>query len=154
VFHFVIPGEPVPAGRPRAYINKALGRAGVHMPGKSSAWQATAAMLMRSEWGGRAPISAAVRAHLQFVSSRPKALLRKSSPEGRIWRTSRGDIDNLIKAALDAAVDAGVLLDDALVVSVQAEKLHVRKQEGACVALWLELQHAAPVEDLTMAGAR
>ena len=67
MFHFVIPGEPVPAGRPRAYINKALGRAGVHMPGKSSAWQATAAMLMRSEWGGRAPISAAVRAHLQFA---------------------------------------------------------------------------------------
>ena len=53
----------------------------------------------------------------------------------RIWRPCRPDLDNVIKAALDAAQLAGVLKDDGLVVELHAVKVWAAIGEAPQVIL-------------------
>lgn len=73
-----------------------------------------------------------------FTFDRPR-----SAPKSRpCWPTTRssGDLDKLVRAVFDALTDAGVWRDDAQVVRVQAQKLHVGdplslRIPGACVTV-------------------
>jgi Holliday junction resolvase RusA-like endonuclease len=146
VFHFSIAGAPVGAGRPRAVYIRAIGRARVYQPDKSSAWKATAAEQMRTAWSGRAPLDVPVVLIVQFIAARPKSLQRKKDPDGRMWRPKKPDLDNAWKLLADCMVDAGVLRDDAYIVRTEAESLYARKDEGPSVALWLERCQPFPVD--------
>jgi Holliday junction resolvase RusA-like endonuclease len=57
-------------------------------------------------------------------------LLRDSAPRWPATRNS-GDIDKLVRAALDALVDGGVLVDDSLVVDVTARKVWAGEHDDA-----------------------
>lgn len=135
----MIPGEPVGAGRPRATFAPALGRPRLYEPAKSRDWKACAALQIKADWGRRAPLDEPVRLFAQFIGGRPKTLLRKKDRDGRLWRPKKPDIDNALKSLMDALVDAGVLRDDTRVVSVHAESLYARRDEGPSVNVWLEL---------------
>ncbi|RZU30472.1 endodeoxyribonuclease RusA [Blastococcus saxobsidens] len=80
------------------------------------------------------PVSVAV----VFTFDRPK-----SAPKSRrVWPVTRssGDVDKLLRAVLDALVDAGVMRDDSQVVRLTASKVHVGDPwalhiPGACVTV-------------------
>lgn len=71
-----------------------------------------------------------VAVDLTFFFPRPKShygtgmnatLLKSSAPE---WKASAPDLDKLCRAVLDALTQAGVLRDDAIVVTLNAGKLY------------------------------
>jgi Holliday junction resolvase RusA-like endonuclease len=110
-------GTPIGEGRPRAVRIGAGVR--VHAAPKSAEWRALAASQMRSEWSQDA-IDYPVRVLLVAMMPRPKS--RPSNVSAAAWKSgapvARGqkpDVDNIAKAALDALVEAGVLVDDTLV---------------------------------------
>ena len=137
-----IPGDPVGKGRPR--LTTRGGHAHAYTPGKTAAWEAGAAHLMRTEWAGKAPYEGPVMVTVSAVASRPKRLLRRGDPDGRMWRTTKPDVDNVLKAVMDALVNAGVIRDDVQVVSVLAWSLYAGRQEGACVEVLVEVMDGEP----------
>lgn len=136
LLHVSIPGEPVGKGRPR--VTTVGGFARAYTPGKTARWETGAALQMRETWGKRPPLDEPVRVVVLAVASRPKRLLRKRDPDGRLWRTTKPDADNVAKAACDALVAAGVLRDDTLAVRLEVESLFARRDEGPSVEVWLE----------------
>lgn len=138
-----IPGEPVGKGRPRAAV--IAGHARLYTPSNTAAWEGKAATLARNAWGS-GPLDEPVAVTVRAVAVRPQRLLRRKDPEGRLWRTSKPDLDNCIKAVLDALVNAGVLRDDVLVVSLVAQSLYTARDEGPCVEV---LVHAVQADVVT-----
>jgi Holliday junction resolvase RusA-like endonuclease len=134
LFTLSIPGDPVGKGRPRMAV--VAGHAMAYTPKPTAQWEGMAASLARAKWH-REPLDEAVAVLVLAVASRPKRLLRKRDPDGRMWRTSKPDIDNVAKAVLDALVKAGVIRDDTLVVSLSAQSLYASRVEGPCVELVL-----------------
>lgn len=132
--YFVVLGDPVGKGRPRVTV--IAGHAHAYTPAKTRSWEASAAAAFATTWGA-APLDEAVHVVIQAVAARPKRLLRKRDPAGRLWRTTKPDADNVAKAVGDALVAAGVLRDDALVVRLEVESLYARKDEGPAVHVWL-----------------
>lgn len=61
------------------------------------------------------PINGPISVSIVFLFSRPKRLMRKKDPAGRIPHTSKPDRDNLDKAVLDVLTATEVLADDAIV---------------------------------------
>lgn len=136
LLHVAILGEPVGKGRPRATIR--AGHATTYTPAKTRTWEANAAAAIAAEWYERAPLDVPVRLIVQAIAGRPKRLLRKRDPDGRLWRTSKPDADNVLKACADSLVAAGVLRDDVLIVRAEVESLYARPDEGPSVQVWLE----------------
>lgn len=119
---FIIPGEAVPAGRPR------VTRTGhVYKPAKSRAYETNAAAYVRAiyrEHGGK-PVGGAVMLTVDEYRQIPRSWSRGKQDEaekGLIRPTGRPDIDNVIKAAMDILTKAGIWKDDAQVVSLYASK--------------------------------
>lgn len=155
---FTIPGEPVGKGRPRA--TTIGGHARLFTPKKTRSWERLAADVMVLTWcripgcRGQGPIRVPVRVVVEAVCSRPKRLvprsmggtLAKSSKlsDGRLWRPTKPDADNVAKAALDALVLAGIILDDVQVVEVTARSLYGAVGEAGCVVVHLDLIEGDP----------
>lgn len=119
-----IPGTPVAKARPR--VTKA-GKA--YTPKKTRDWEKMAAQAIALTWGATPPVDRPVNVTLTAVYPRPKRRPPNVDPEtwksgGRVWRPSRPDLDNIIKAVLDAAQLAGVIKDDSLVVEIAARKVY------------------------------
>jgi len=62
-----------------------------------------------------------------FVSKRPQRLFRKKDNDGRILKTTKPDIDNMVKMVLDIMTKWKVWTDDYQVVSIQAEDYYCGK---------------------------
>ena len=126
-----IPGDPVGKGRPR--LSTRGGHARAYTPKKTRTWEAGAALVLRNAHRGY-PIAAPVRVVVHAVQERPKRLVPRSAggsfpvrqvcPLGRLWRPHRVDLDNVIKAVLDAMMLAGVIVDDAQVVELHGYSLY------------------------------
>lgn len=115
-----IPGEPHPQGRARATI--IAGRARVYDPKKSSSWKIDAAWAMAAaRRHERPPFEGPVALEVTFYFTCPKSDCRKRDPRPARWHSKRPDLDNLLKAVMDAA--KGVLwLDDTQVAEVAMRK--------------------------------
>ena len=140
-FECLIPGAPIGKGRPRAAKMGAHVR--LYTPKKTADWERSSALLARNAWC-RPPSDDLCRAEIVAVFPRPKRLLRKKDPEGRVWHGSKPDIDNVCKSVLDSLVMAGVIRDDTQVVSLFAESVYASKSEGPCVVVRLSSIDAAP----------
>lgn len=127
VLHATVPGEPVGKGRPKFTTVGGFGRA--YTPKKTATWEREAAKVLRAGYEFKDALAEPVAVEVDAVSSRPKRLLRKKDPDDRLWRTEKPDIDNVVKAALDALQQAGVLSDDKFVVSLRARSLYVARGE-------------------------
>lgn len=114
-----IPGEPVGKGRP--IFSRATGTA--RTPEKTVAWEEKARQHAAARWP-HAPIArdVAVVVEIEAVAGRPQRLLGKRAEPGRIACLTKPDLDNTLKAALDALVLAGVLEDDVSVWRCAASK--------------------------------
>jgi len=99
--HVIIPGDPVPYTRAR--FNTRTGN--VYTPQKYRAWKEGAALLIKS----------AARGKKFYFSNGIGWSYRDSKVRVRMnlyTATRRGDWDNYYKAALDAIVKSGVILND------------------------------------------
>lgn len=103
---FVVPGPPVPKGRPRT------GKGRIYTDPKTRAAEEAIALLARS--ATRTPLEGAVSLSLTFVLERPPST-KRADP------TVRPDVDNYAKTVMDAC-NGIVWADDAQVVTLSAAK--------------------------------
>ncbi len=120
----VIPGLPVPKARPRATVIG--GAARLYTPGTTRAWEAAAKLAARSAMAKAPPREGAlflsVTVHLPVPQSWSKAK-RADALAGRVHPTARPDLDNYVKAALDA-LNGEAWRDDAQVVWMTCAKVY------------------------------
>jgi len=124
----------IPKGQPRTRAFSRNGRAGVYDPGTADEWK----FLIRTE-ALRQFSAQKLRtfenptfADFVFFFARPKSHFRSNGelkPTAPKWMTSKPDRDNLDKAVLDALVNAGILLDDKIVVAGSIEKRYVAQDQ-------------------------
>ena len=159
LFTVSIPGPPVAKGRPRGTaVQDASAKSGVSVrmftPKRTRTWEALCEETARWKWRGRPPINHAVTATIVAVFPRTQAC-DKRKHDGRQWRPKRGDIDNVIKAALDGIQNAGIIEDDALVVAVHGYGVYAAKGEEPHVEITLSTVPDFPLfAPLTLAPSR
>lgn len=139
--------EPFAWMRPRARAVPLAGRrpvAQVFNDPAHARWLDAAAGHIAA-WWGRPPIAELLVARAVFVFARPERPQvrtvhghRVAGPwgPGRVAANVRKDVDNLCKAAWDAAVRGGLLLDDSLIVEDSGAKVYAAEGEGPCVELF------------------
>lgn len=140
ILALVVPGEVVGKGRPRVVKVGGFGR--TFTPDKTAAWEAKALAIAQSAWGRRPPHEGSVNVAVRAVKQRTQELMRSKHGDGRLLRTTNPDLDNVIKAALDALVTAGVLADDTLVVGLDGSRsLYCARGEAPRVEIIIRHMH-------------
>ncbi len=130
----VIAGPPV--GSARMQFDGRSGRA--YKPTPNSRWQAWIAGRARKAWRRQPPLDEAVEVEVISVIARPQRLSRRADPPGRMLADRpKPDVDNAAKLAMDALVNAGVMVDDTRVVRLVAEKWYSAKGEDPCTEIRL-----------------
>jgi Holliday junction resolvase RusA-like endonuclease len=115
----VITGAPVPKGRPRM-----TRRGHAYTPSRTVAYERMIGQLAAFEMRGRPPLTVPVRVELLVELPVPASWSmrrRAAAITGDIVPTSRPDVDNFVKAILDA-INSIVICDDAQVVEISATK--------------------------------
>lgn len=141
-FDGVISQAPLGKGRPRA-VNAGK-HARVYTPPATAQWEFFAANELRTAWGDAPPLSGALACEIVAVFTRTAELLRHTKAhgwkysEGRIAHPVKPDLDNVIKATLDAAEKARIFNDDKQVSTITASKFYAALGEPAHVEfrLW------------------
>ena len=128
---FFVPGFPAPQGSKRHVGNGVM----VESSKRVKPWREDVRQTALLAAGG------AVFAGPTLVTLRFVFPTLKSDPY-RAHHTTRPDVDKLVRSTLDALVSSGVLKDDSLVFSLQANKFH-----GARAGVHVEL------EDFTVLAA-
>ena len=124
ILEAVILGAPRGKGRPR------ITRSGhVYTPPKTRSWESDAASIFRAAWGRPESLTGPLEVEVKAVKSRRKG----DRIPGRFLRTVKPDVDNVVKAALDALQKSEVIKDDAHVSIVHAISLHTAEGEQPCV---------------------
>ena len=121
----LIPENPVPMSRVRLSKNGAYHTASCRAAIKSITKRVSDVV----QADNLTQLDCPVRVVATFVCKRPQRLQRKSSPDGRIYKTTRPDIDNYLKMILDCCTAGGVWVDDGLVVEIETTKFYASKQE-------------------------
>ena len=109
--------DGIPKGQPRPKAFKRGDHAGVYDPGTASEWKARICEAGR-EHRPAVPIECAVCVTMRFKMPRPKRL----KPGRYEPCITRPDVDNLVKAVLDALTEDGWWRDDAQVVRIYVSK--------------------------------
>ena len=115
----IIGGEPVPKGRPRM-----TRRGFAYTPAATRKYAAHGRLAAQLAIGDRPPIEAPVRVELLVELPVPASWSerkRAAAIVGDVRPTSRPDIDNFLKAILDA-INGIVVADDSQVVETRATK--------------------------------
>jgi Holliday junction resolvase RusA-like endonuclease len=115
----IIDGHPVAKGRPR------MPRRGfAYTPAATRKYEAHARMAAQLAMDGRPPIEAPVRIEVLAELPIPASWSERKKAEaitGTVRPTSRPDVDNYVKAILDA-INTIVVADDSQVVELHAAK--------------------------------
>lgn len=121
----IIPGQPVPFARPRPHFTK-LGK--YRHPKRYGAWLKYAGWtIAAANSSPDPPFSGEVVVEVVALFARPKGMAKKLG-FNLMWRMGIPDLDNLMKAGLDAA--NGLLYgDDAQVVRLTGTKLYSKDRE-------------------------
>lgn len=116
-FEFFAYGIPKPQPRHRAFARKVGDRhiTGTYDPKTAEEWKSIVvdeARKVRPE----APLDGPLIVTVDFYLKRPKRLMRRADPDGRVLAPCRPDRDNLEKALVDALAQDGWMRDDSQVV--------------------------------------
>ena len=121
VLAFNVPGSPIAMGRPR------LSKRGVYMPKRTRCYVQSVADAARTAAtaAGIEAIDAEypLKLHAEFVFPRRVSDFARRYAGGRRLKTTRPDVDNLIKAIADGIQSSGVIYDDGQIAEVSAVKL-------------------------------
>lgn len=138
-WQIVLALNPVPAARPR------VGKFGTYYPKTYSRWKIEADEQLAPFAVGNTPTSELLYVHVLFIVEKPKTS-KLAAPNG--------DLDNYVKAALDAVTKSQVLwYDDRQIVALHAQKRFAREGEhcGTIItagltagAVWEQVNGVAP----------
>lgn len=123
VYQGTLQGNPVSMGRPRK------GRFGMYTAPKSAKYMKDKVTVIKGELDGQEPFTGPVKVVLTFVHERPQRLLKKKSPEGRILKTTKPDLDNLTKMVLDILTNSRIWNDDNQVVKLVCADYYCSREE-------------------------
>ena len=133
---FFVAGIPKAQPRVKAFVRG--GHAGVYTPDSAESWK----QAVRRETVANAPESVVahpVRVELDFFLPRPKAhhkrdgSVKSNSP---VWHCKKPDLDNLIKAVVDAITDTRCIwLDDSQICQISATKSYTLNASGCSVRI-------------------
>ena len=112
IINISVPGQPIPKARPR--ITK-FGRA--YTPKRTKDYEALIQKHLPDTF-----IDTPVEVYITAIFKRPLRLKRKQDPTALIPHDKRPDLDNIVKAVLDAL--NYILKDDSIVVSIHAQKFY------------------------------
>lgn len=124
-------GTPAPQGSKTAIVRN--GRARVIEGGSTSgrvkhrAWRdavAQAAKFAALKAGLDEPMAGPLLFVAEFRFERPRSVARAVS-----WKATRPDLDKVLRSTLDSLTDAGVIEDDARVVTIVASKVYVEPDD-------------------------
>lgn len=129
--HITLPVNPVPAARPR------VGKYGAFYPKNYAEWRARVKELL-APFKIKSLHSHACKVQLEFVVSKP-------AKPARQW--PRGDVDNYVKAFLDAVTTAELYwYDDVAIVELVATKRYVNDGEKPCTIATIEKAAWVPIK--------
>lgn len=114
-----VPGQPVPKARPR--FSSKSGTA--YTPKRTKDYEAHLKKYIKPLV--KELLLGPVHVHLNVVFKRPMYMSKSIYSEGLILHTKRPDLDNVIKAVLDAL--NSVLNDDSQVCKISATKYYAEK---------------------------
>lgn len=144
-FSFFATGEPKGQPRPRAFARKFGSKwsARVFDPGTAEGWKSQIAVAAREHI--TEPLLSPVKLEIVFNFQRPRSHftkkgLRQTAPR---YHTAKPDIDNAVKAIMDALTQLGAWHDDKQVVS-----LSVRKEYAVGASIGGAAICVSEVEDL------
>lgn len=121
---FTLPGHPQGKGRARAFRRGNF--IGHYTPEKTRSYESMLRAAAVDAMAGRLPISEPVEVAVCAFFDIPASWSRKKRDEalaGRIWPGKKPDIDNIIKAVVDAC-NGVIFKDDALIVKGQYAKVY------------------------------
>lgn len=124
-----IEGQPIAAPRPR--VTRA-GRA--YMPKTYTQYKKSAITQLRCQYKDD-PLDKPVYMYVEFIFKRLAKTPKRQ--KDRVFKIKKPDIDNCLKSTLDSLVDAGVLLDDNIVVSINAVKYIAAIDEPPHVTIYI-----------------
>lgn len=120
IYSFVVPGKPQGKARPRFDSRRKV----TYTPQKTKDYEELVRNSYLSCFMGMPPLKGALSAEIIVFFPIPKSaqkLKRESMKNGKIKPTVKPDLDNIIKAVLDA-LNGYAYEDDATVVKIRAEK--------------------------------
>ena len=133
---FFVSGVPKAQPRVKAFVRG--GHAGVYTPDSAESWKHA----VRRETVANAPdslVAHPVRVSMDFFLPRHKAhhkrdgSVKANSP---VWHCKKPDLDNLIKAVVDAITDTQrVWLDDSQICQISATKSYALNASGCSVRI-------------------
>ena len=109
-----VDGIPAPQARPRLFV--AGGHARAYSP-KTNWFSLVYAKALENR--PKAPMDGPIGIACRFIFPRPKSVKKDE-----IWKYSRPDIDNLIKACMDALGEARWFIDDGRISSLSILKCY------------------------------
>ena len=114
-YNFIIPGQPVAKGRPRAAIHGH--RIIAYTPGKTRQYERDAQIIIKAAMAGRPPLEGPVSVAIDAWFKRPKRKLK--SPH----HTSKPDADNVCKILFDS-MNGIAFIDDSQVCQLVFNKMY------------------------------
>lgn len=134
--HFHIAG--IPKAQPRVKAFRRGRFAGVYDPGTADNWKLMIRAEAKRSWSGVVSHDP-IRMRVWFFMPRPKSHFAKDgSRKAKTphFHTSKPDLDNLVKAVMDAINDCGnIWHDDSQVVDLEISKRYCEKQAGVTVQI-------------------
>jgi Holliday junction resolvase RusA-like endonuclease len=131
-----VSGRPAPQGSKNAFVigkRAVMVEASKHLP----AWRNEIVLAVKQLFYATEDVSKfvdPVRLKVTFYIDRPK------QPRHKLWPASKPDLDHYIRAVGDALTIGGLLVDDALIVQIEAEKVwcgaETKPESGATIELW------------------
>lgn len=136
VASFTVMGLPAPQGSKTRMPNGALvegrttaGRA------RHQSWRSAVVEAAAKEAGGRPPLDGPLILHVILRVPMPRSRPKRVLAAGMAPSTVKPDLDKLIRGVLDGMVQGGLIVDDARVCQIEAEKVEVIGWTGAQVVL-------------------
>lgn len=131
---FVVPGTPVGKGRPRSSILRGKGGKQIlkngqpiihhHTPEKTASYENLVKVKAQQAMAGRPVIEGPVEVSIRLIVTPPASWSQKKQREaleGRIYPTTKPDIDNVLKGIMDACNEV-IFKDDKQAVDVRVAK--------------------------------
>lgn len=118
MIQFEVLGVPAPKGSAKAFWRPGWKHAVVtHDSAKTKPWERAVVDGAHGAMAGKAPFADAVSVSLHFYLPRPASASKRV-----VLQAKKPDLDKLVRCVLDGLTVGGVVLDDAQVVEVRAEK--------------------------------